>query len=111
VQAGGTATLELTALRRPFVYFPLEGHSEQQVTVAGRLARHGAGVRMSLPRTSPQHLAQAIVENIGKPVTYPPIAADGAQKAADMICGLLEGSGLDPVLEHLQGASIPRGKW
>ncbi len=90
VQAGGTATLELEALRRPFVYFPLEGHSEQQVVVAGRLARHGAGVRMNLPQTTPQTLADAIRANIGKPATYPAIASDGAAKAAELICGLLE---------------------
>ena len=92
VQAGGTATLELTALRRPFIYFPLEGHSEQQVTVAGRLARHGAGVRMSLPRSTPRELAKAILENVGKPVTFPPIASDGARKAAELICGLFNGT-------------------
>jgi UDP:flavonoid glycosyltransferase YjiC (YdhE family) len=91
VQAGGTATLELTALRRPFVYFPLEGHSEQQVTVAGRLVRHGAGVRMDLSRATPQSLALAIRANLDKPATYPPIPADGAQKAAGLICGLLAG--------------------
>jgi UDP-N-acetylglucosamine:LPS N-acetylglucosamine transferase len=92
VQAGGTATLELTALRRPFIYFPLEGHFEQQVAVAGRLARHGAGVRMNLSQTTPQDLAQAILANIGKPATYPAIAADGAAKAAELICGLLAGN-------------------
>ena len=43
VQGGGTSTLELTALRRPFVYFPLEGHAEQTLVVAKRLARQGAG--------------------------------------------------------------------
>jgi UDP-N-acetylglucosamine:LPS N-acetylglucosamine transferase len=89
VQAGGTATLELTALRRPFICFPLEGHSEQQIVVAGRLARHGAGVRMNLSQTPPQALAKAILANIGKPATYPPIASDGAGKAAELICGLL----------------------
>lgn len=91
VQAGGTATLELTALRRPFIYFPLEGHFEQQVAVAGRLARHGAGVRMNHSQTTPQDLAKAILANIGKPATYPPIASDGARKAAELICGLLAG--------------------
>ena len=34
VQGGGTATLELTALRRPFLYFPLANHCEQQIHVA-----------------------------------------------------------------------------
>jgi UDP:flavonoid glycosyltransferase YjiC (YdhE family) len=89
VQAGGTATLELTALRRPFLYFPLEGHSEQQVVVAGRLARHGAGVRMTLSRTTPQDLAHAMLSNIGRPAVYPAIATDGAAKAAELICSLL----------------------
>jgi len=92
VQAGGTATLELAVLHRPFLYFPLEGHSEQQVVVAGRLARHGAGVRMRLSQTTPQALAVAIRANIGKPATYPPIASDGAGKAAELICGVLSGN-------------------
>ncbi|HUT65199.1 MAG TPA: glycosyltransferase [Spirochaetota bacterium] len=30
VQGGGSTTLELTALQRPFIYFPLEDHFEQQ---------------------------------------------------------------------------------
>ena len=57
-QGGGTSTLELTALRRPFLYFPIEGHFEQQLHVARRLERHGAGVRMrreyyaTMPRRS-----------------------------------------------------------
>jgi len=34
VQGGCTSTLELTALRQPFLYFPLEGHCEQQLYVA-----------------------------------------------------------------------------
>ena len=45
VQGGGTTTLELTALRRPFIYFPLEGHFEQNLVVAKRLARHGAVIK------------------------------------------------------------------
>jgi UDP:flavonoid glycosyltransferase YjiC (YdhE family) len=62
------------------------------VTVAGRLARHGAGVRMNHSQTTPQDLAKAILENIGKPVTFPPIASDGARKAAELICGLFNGT-------------------
>jgi UDP:flavonoid glycosyltransferase YjiC (YdhE family) len=85
VQAGGTTTLELTALRKPFLYFPLEDHFEQQVHVAGRLARHGAGVKMSYSKTNPSSLAEAVIANIGKEVDYPHIPTDGAQKAAELL--------------------------
>ena len=39
VQGGGTTTLELEALRVPFLFFPIEHHSEQEVTVVNRLSR------------------------------------------------------------------------
>jgi hypothetical protein len=45
---------------------------------------------MDLSRTTPQSLAKTILENIGKPVTYPPITSDGAARAAELICGLLQ---------------------
>ena len=92
VQGGGSTTLELTALRRPFLFFPVEGQSEQEITVANRLARHGAGVRMSPSSTTPEHLAQAILSTIGHDVTYPPIQPDGARRAAEVICGRLGGA-------------------
>jgi UDP:flavonoid glycosyltransferase YjiC (YdhE family) len=91
VQAGGTTTLELTALRRPFLYFPLEGHFEQQVHVAERLRRHGAGVRLRYSETTAPLLADAICAHIGAAVTYPPIAVDGATRAATVLAGMLEG--------------------
>jgi len=89
VMGGGTSTLELTALRRPFLYFPLEQHFEQQVHVAGRLARHGAGVRMSYYETTPEVLAEKVIANLGKDVKYAQIPTDGAQKAAQLIRHLL----------------------
>jgi UDP:flavonoid glycosyltransferase YjiC (YdhE family) len=89
VQGGGTTTMELTALRRPFLYFPLEQHYEQQILVAGALKRHGAGINMTYSRTTPESLAEAIISNIGKEVTYAPIPTDGAQKAAQLIGQLL----------------------
>ena len=87
VQAGGSTTLELTALRRPFLYFPLEGHFEQQVCVCGRLARHGAGIRMSYNQTTPESLAEAAVAAMGRRPEHPPIRADGTTKAAGIIAG------------------------
>jgi len=88
VQGGGTATLELTALRRPFLYFPLAKHCEQQIHVAGRLARHQVGVKMVYPQTTPETLAEKVIANLGKEVDYPPIATDGAKKAAQLISKL-----------------------
>lgn len=89
VQGSGNLTLELTALRRPFLYFPLEGHCEQQLYVAGRLARHKAGIKMQYSQTTPESLAEKIVSNIGKKVTCVSIPTDGAQKAAQLINNLL----------------------
>jgi UDP-N-acetylglucosamine:LPS N-acetylglucosamine transferase len=89
VQAGGTATLELTALRRPFLYFPLAKHCEQQIHVADRLARHQAGVKMVYSQTTPEILAETVIANLGKEVDYPPIPTDGAHRAAQLITELL----------------------
>lgn len=89
VQGGGTITLELTALRRPFLFFPREGDFEQEVAVAGRLARHGAGVRMAYSRTTPEMLAEQALANLGKTVGHPTIPVDGARKAAELIGKLL----------------------
>jgi UDP-N-acetylglucosamine:LPS N-acetylglucosamine transferase len=89
VQGGGTATLELTALRRPFLYFPLANHCEQQIHVAERLARHQAGVKMVYSQTTPEILAEKVIANLGKSVNYPPIPVQGAQMAAQLISELL----------------------
>jgi len=85
VQGGGTTTLELTAIRRPFLYFPLANHCEQQIHVAGRLARHKAGIRMCYSQTTPAILAEKIICNLGKKVEYTRIPTDGAKKAAELI--------------------------
>jgi UDP-N-acetylglucosamine:LPS N-acetylglucosamine transferase len=90
VLAGGTTTIELTALRRPFIYFPLEEDCEHQIDIAHRLARHKAGVKMGFSETTPHSLAETAIANIGKDVTYPPIATDGAEKAVEIIDGLLK---------------------
>jgi UDP:flavonoid glycosyltransferase YjiC (YdhE family) len=89
VQAGGTTTLELTALKKPFIYFPVEGHCEQEKYVAGRLSRHGAGIKMKFSKTGPRSLAKQVMSNIGKKVNYAPIPVDGARNAAKLISRLL----------------------
>jgi UDP:flavonoid glycosyltransferase YjiC (YdhE family) len=85
VQGGGMTTLEVEALRVPFLFFPVENQAEQEITIANRLARHGAGMRMSFAVTSPQGLADAIVANLGGEVAYAKIPADGAHLAARRI--------------------------
>jgi len=85
IVGGGTTSIELTALRKPFLFFPLENQFDQQCYVAQRIARHGAGVRMDYRSTTPEQLAQAIVQNLGRTVNVGPIPFDGAQKAAQLI--------------------------
>jgi predicted glycosyltransferase len=89
VQAGNTTTIELTALRRPFLYFPLEDHMEQQVHVSWRQTRLKAGIKMAYSRTTPELLAEKVVENLDKEATWAPIPVDGAQKAARLINKIL----------------------
>jgi pimeloyl-ACP methyl ester carboxylesterase/predicted glycosyltransferase len=89
VQGGLTTTMELVAARRPFLYFPLANHFEQQRHVTHRLDRHRAGRRMDYRQTDPDQLAAAIVEEIARPADYLPVASDGAASAAVMIAELL----------------------
>jgi UDP:flavonoid glycosyltransferase YjiC (YdhE family) len=89
VQGGGTITLELTALRRPFIFFPIEGHCEQEGAVADRLARHGAGIRMRTSATNPSQLAEVVLREMSRPARWPEISADGARRAAEAIRKLL----------------------
>jgi UDP-N-acetylglucosamine:LPS N-acetylglucosamine transferase len=91
VVGGGTTTIELTALRRPFIFFPLENQLDQQVYIADRLARQSAGIRMRFFESTPESLADVIKKNIGKEATWPPIDTDGAKRAAKLINQILTG--------------------
>ena len=85
VTGGGTITLELTALQKPFLYFPLEHHFEQEIAVANRCERHNAGIKMSYSQTTAETLAREVVKNIRGKVQYSTVPIDGAQKAAQLI--------------------------
>jgi len=89
VTGGGTITLELTALKKPFLYFPLQNHFEQEIAVADRCKRHNAGIKMDFSKTTPEILAREVVKNIGREVDYAKIPTDGAEKAANLINELL----------------------
>ncbi len=89
VQGGLTTTMELTANGRPFLYFPLRGHFEQNVHVRHRLDRHGAGRCMDFGRDGPAEIAAAIATEIGRTPSYRPVRGDGARRAAQLIADLL----------------------
>jgi predicted glycosyltransferase len=89
VQGGLTTAMELTASRRPFLYFPLRHHFEQNMHVAHRLDRYGAGRRMEFDTAEPDVIAGAIAEEIGRPVTYREVETDGARVAAEKLAELL----------------------
>jgi len=89
VQGGLTTTMELTAARRPFLYFPLDRHFEQNRHVRHRLERYRAGRRMVFSDSPPAAIAAAIADEIGRQVDYLPVATDGAARAAGLIGELL----------------------
>jgi len=89
VQGGLTTAMELTANRRPFLYFPLKHHFEQQVHVHPRLCRYGAGRRMGYDAAAPEAIADAIVGELGREVDYRTVETDGARRAAARIAELL----------------------
>jgi pimeloyl-ACP methyl ester carboxylesterase len=89
VQGGLTTAMELTANRRPFLYFPLRHHFEQRFHVHYRLERYRAGRRMDFEADGPEEIATAIAEEIGREVDYEPVETDGAARAAKLIAELL----------------------
>ena len=89
VQGGLTTTMELTANRRPFIYFPLRHHFEQNFHVRHRLERYRAGRCMDYATTGPADIADAIASEIGREVDYRPVATDGAARAAALLAELL----------------------
>jgi pimeloyl-ACP methyl ester carboxylesterase/predicted glycosyltransferase len=86
---GLSTTMELTAARRPFLYFPLANHFEQNWHVEHRLRRHGAGRRMDFESASPEVLADAIVDALQRDSDYHPVATNGAARAAAIIAEVL----------------------
>ncbi|MEO6471882.1 MAG: glycosyltransferase [Aeromicrobium sp.] len=88
-QGGLTTSMELTANKRPFLYFPLEHHFEQNFHVAHRLDRYGAGRRMDYPSATPDVIAAAIGEEIGREVDYRDVETDGAVNAAKLLAEML----------------------
>jgi pimeloyl-ACP methyl ester carboxylesterase/predicted glycosyltransferase len=89
VQGGLTTSMELTANKRPFLYFPLRRHFEQNFHVRHRLERYGAGCRMDYEDSPPEQIAAAIAREIGREVDYRDVEVDGAARAARRLAELL----------------------
>jgi pimeloyl-ACP methyl ester carboxylesterase/predicted glycosyltransferase len=89
VQGGLTTSMELTANGRPFLYFPLRHHFEQNFHVRHRLQQYGSGRCMDFDESTPDVIAEAIAAEIGRTVEYRPVESDGAARAAAHIAELL----------------------
>jgi pimeloyl-ACP methyl ester carboxylesterase/predicted glycosyltransferase len=89
VQGGLTTTMELTANRRPFLYFPLGHHFEQNFHVRHRLEQYRAGRCMAFDESTPDTIAEAIAAELGRHVDYRTVETDGAARAAAHIAELL----------------------
>jgi pimeloyl-ACP methyl ester carboxylesterase/predicted glycosyltransferase len=89
VQGGLTTCMELTAAGRPFLYFPLAHHFEQNYHVTHRLRQYGAGRRMDFATSTPEVIAATIADELGREVSYRPVETDGAARAASLIAELL----------------------
>jgi len=89
VHGGLATTMELTANRRPFLYFPLRGHFEQTFHVAHRLDRHRAGRRMDFDTDGPDEIAAAIAREMAAEVDSLPVDPGGAARAAALLAELL----------------------
>jgi predicted glycosyltransferase len=89
IQGGLTTAMELTANRRPFLYFPLAHHFEQNYHVRHRLNRYHAGRYMDYQTAGPTDIAAAITTEIGRQPDYRPVATNGAARAASLLADLL----------------------
>ena len=89
VQGGLTTTMELVAARRPFLYFPLRNHFEQQVHVRHRLERHRAGRAIDYASASPEDIASAMADELARTVDYERVDGKGGYRAAALLADLL----------------------
>ncbi len=90
VQGGLSTTMELVALQRPFLFFPLKQHFEQQRHVAYRLTCYGVPEWAQLQYDEgPEAIARGVKRALEEPTPYRPVKAGGARKAAERIAELL----------------------
>jgi hypothetical protein len=59
------------------------------VHVRHRLMRYGAGRAMDYDAADPDAIAEAMVEELQRPVRYHAVGGDGAARAAELLAPLL----------------------
>ncbi len=89
VQGGLTTTMELAALKVPFIYVPLRNHFEQNFHVRARLDRYRAGVHLDYADFQPDRVAELIAQQLVSSPTPLDVEARGAANAAALIAELL----------------------
>jgi pimeloyl-ACP methyl ester carboxylesterase/predicted glycosyltransferase len=89
VQGGLATCMELAAAARPFLYFPLQRHFEQNLHVRHRLERYRAGTPMDFATATPETIAEAIAGALSQPAEPAAVERDGAARAARLIAELL----------------------
>ena len=89
VQGGLTTAMELCANRRPFLYFPLAHHFEQNLHVRHRLDNYRAGRCMSYASETRESIAEAIAAELRARPAFRPVETDGARRAAKLIAEVL----------------------
>lgn len=89
VQGGLTTAMELTASKRPFLYFPLAHHFEQNVHVRHRLQNYRSDRCMDYATETPGSIAEAIVEELRTTPSPRDVETDGARRTAALIAEIL----------------------
>lgn len=88
-QGGLSTTMELVAARRPFIYFPLIDHCEQNFHVRHRLERYRAGSCMDYETATPDRLASEVESLLARPVDFAEVETGTAARTASIIAELL----------------------
>jgi len=96
VQGGLSTCMELVAMRRPFLSFPLRNHFEQCLHVRRRLANYEADRSVDYGEMSAERLADRALTAMHEPVRYRPVERNGALHAARRIADVLENRGGRP---------------
>ncbi len=88
-QGGLSTTMELVASCRPFIYFPLRDHCEQNFHVRHRLNQYHAGRSMDFDDVTPENLAAEIESLLSRPADFAEVEGGTAARAAGIIAELV----------------------